>query len=72
MALSAGIPIVPVIIRNADIVAARDSATINPGTVDVVVKPPIPVDGWNLDNLDEKIAEVREIYMATLANWPKN
>ena len=38
----------------------------------MTVLPPIPVDDWTLDNIDEKIAEVREIYMATLANWPKN
>ncbi|HEY5857657.1 MAG TPA: HAD-IB family hydrolase [Aldersonia sp.] len=71
IAMSAGIPIVPVVIRNADIVAARDSATMNPGTVDVVVKPPISVADWTLDNLDEKIAEVRQIFLDALANWPK-
>ena len=70
--MAAGLPIVPSDHSQRRLVAARDSTTINPGTVDVVVLPPIPVDGWNLDNLDEKIAEVREIYMATLANWPKN
>ena len=53
MAMAPGIPIVPIVIRNAEIVAARDSSTINPGTVDVAVYPPIPVDGWNVDNLTE-------------------
>ena len=33
-------------IRNAEVIAARDSSTFNPGTVDVVVYPPIPVDDW--------------------------
>ena len=36
----------PIVIRNAEVIAARDSSTFNPGTVDVVVYPPIPVDDW--------------------------
>ena len=59
IAMSAGIPIVPIVIRNAEVIAARDSSTFNPGTVDVVVYPPIPVDDWTHDNLSERIAEVR-------------
>ena len=70
MAMAAGIPIVPVVIRNAEIVASRNSTTINPGTVDVAVFPPIPVDDWTLDTLPEHIAEVRQLYLDTLADWP--
>ena len=51
MAMAVGIPIVPIVIRNAEIVAARNSTTMNPGTVDVAVFPPIPVDDWTLDTL---------------------
>jgi putative phosphoserine phosphatase/1-acylglycerol-3-phosphate O-acyltransferase len=70
MAMSVGIPIVPIVIRNAEIVAARNSTTINPGTVDVAVFPPIPVDDWTLDTLSDRIAEVRQLYLDTLADWP--
>ena len=70
MAMAAGIPIVPVVIRNAEIVASRNSTTINPGTVDVAVFPPIPVDDWTVDTLPEHIAEVRQLYLDTLADWP--
>jgi len=70
MAMAAGIPIVPIVIRNAEIVAARNSTTINPGTVDVAVFPPIPVDDWTLDTLSDRIAEVRQLYLDTLADWP--
>lgn len=70
MAMAAGIPIVPVVIRNAEIVASRNSTTINPGTVDVAVFPPIPVDDWTVDTLPERIAEVRQLYLDTLADWP--
>jgi putative phosphoserine phosphatase/1-acylglycerol-3-phosphate O-acyltransferase len=70
MAMAVGIPIVPIVIRNAEIVASRNSTTINPGTVDVAVFPPIPVDDWTLDTLPERIAEVRQLYLDTLADWP--
>jgi len=72
IAMSAGIPIVPIVIRNAEGIAARDSPTFNPGTVDVVVYPPIPVDDWTHDNLPERIEEVRQLYLDTLKNWPQD
>jgi putative phosphoserine phosphatase / 1-acylglycerol-3-phosphate O-acyltransferase len=70
MAMAVGIPIVPIVIRNAEIIASRNSTTLNPGTVDVAVFPPIPVDDWTLDTLPERIAEVRQLYLDTLADWP--
>lgn len=70
MAMSVGIPVVPIVIRNAEVIAARDSSTFNPGMVDVVVYPPIPVDDWTRENLSERIAEVRQLYLDTLKNWP--
>ncbi|HEU0189803.1 MAG TPA: HAD-IB family hydrolase [Mycobacterium sp.] len=70
IAMAAGIPIVPIVIRNAEVVAARDSITISPGTVDVAVFPPIPVADWTMDTLTERIAEVRQLFLDTLADWP--
>ena len=70
MAMAVGIPIVPIVIRNAEIIAARNSTTMNPGTVDVAVFPPIPVTDWTLETLADRIAEVRQLYVDTLADWP--
>lgn len=70
IAMTVGIPVVPIVIRNAEMVAARNSTTINPGTVDVAVFPPIPVDDWTVENLPDRIAAVRQLYLDTLANWP--
>ena len=70
IAMAAGIPIVPIVIRNAEIVASRNSLTINPGTVDIAVLPPIPIDDWTVDTLPDHIAGVRQLYLDTLANWP--
>jgi putative phosphoserine phosphatase/1-acylglycerol-3-phosphate O-acyltransferase len=68
--MSAGIPIVPIVIRNAEVIAARDSSTLNPGTVDVAVFPPISVKDWTVGDLSDRIAEVRQLYVDTLSNWP--
>ncbi|HEY3995237.1 MAG TPA: HAD-IB family hydrolase/lysophospholipid acyltransferase family protein [Mycobacterium sp.] len=70
IAMAVGIPIVPIVIRNAEIVAARNSSTINPGKVDVAVFPPISVQDWTLETLPEHIAAIRQLYLDTLANWP--
>ena len=70
LAMSAGVPIVPVVIRNAEVISARDSSTLHPGTVDVVVYPPISLDDWTLDDLPQRIAEVRQLYVDTLKDWP--
>jgi putative phosphoserine phosphatase / 1-acylglycerol-3-phosphate O-acyltransferase len=61
---------VPIVIRNAEAVASRDSLKITPGTVDVAVLPPVPVDDWTLETLPDHIAEVRQLYLDALADWP--
>ena len=70
LAMSAGVPIVPVVIRNAEMISARDSQTLHPGTVDVVVYPPISLEDWTLDDLSDRIAEVRQLFVDTLKDWP--
>jgi putative phosphoserine phosphatase/1-acylglycerol-3-phosphate O-acyltransferase len=70
IAMAAEIPIVPIVIRNAELLAARDSVTVNPGTVDVAVFPPVSVADWTHDDLVDRIAQVRQLYLDTLADWP--
>jgi len=70
MAISAQVPVVPIVFRNAEMVAARDAATLCPGTVDVAVLPPIDVRNWQANELKDRIESVRQLYLDTLANWP--
>ena len=70
LAMAAGVPIVPVVIRNAETISARDSQTLHPGTVDIVVYPPLSLEDWNVDNLPDRIAEVRQLFVDTLKSWP--
>jgi putative phosphoserine phosphatase/1-acylglycerol-3-phosphate O-acyltransferase len=70
IAMAAGLPIVPIVIRNSDSVAGRNAVKLNPGTVDIAVLPPVSVAGWTVLNLRERIAQVRTAYLETLAEWP--
>src|SRR5215471_16338431 len=70
VAMQAGVPIVPIVIRNSGELMWRSAKTIHSGTVQVVVLPPIPTTGWTAEDLDSRVAEVRGQYLATLANWP--
>lgn len=70
MAMSVGLPIVPVVIRNAHEVAGRNSLTMNPADVDVAVLKPIPVDDWTLEDLPARIEAVRDQFLDVLADWP--
>jgi putative phosphoserine phosphatase/1-acylglycerol-3-phosphate O-acyltransferase len=68
--MSAGIPIVPIVIRNAEHVAARNASMLHPGTVDIAVFPPIPTDDWTVRTLPRRITAIRQLYVDTLADWP--
>jgi putative phosphoserine phosphatase/1-acylglycerol-3-phosphate O-acyltransferase len=70
MAMAAGIPIIPIVIRNALDVASRDGP-MRPGTVDVAVLPPIPIGDWTRENMGGKIDEVRQLFIDTINDWPE-
>jgi putative phosphoserine phosphatase/1-acylglycerol-3-phosphate O-acyltransferase len=70
IAMAAQIPIVPVVIRNAESVAPRHSAILHPSVVDVAVFPPLSVDRWTVASLHERISQVRQLYIDTLTHWP--
>ena len=70
MAMAAGVPVVPIVIRNADDLGGRDSQFMRPGTVDVLVLPSIDVSGWKPATLEARIEAVRQLYLDALADWP--
>lgn len=73
LAMQAGVPIVPVVIRNAGEIMWKGARTFRSGTVQVVVHEPIPTDGWTVERLDGpdgEVAKVRQLYLDTLDRWP--
>lgn len=69
VAMQAGVPILPVVIRNAGELMWRDSTTIRPGTVQVRVLDPVPTDGWTAESIDEHVADVRGRFVDALSQW---
>jgi putative phosphoserine phosphatase/1-acylglycerol-3-phosphate O-acyltransferase len=70
IAVQAGVPVVPVVIRNAGDIMWRASLVARPGTVDVAVLPPVPTVGLGPDEVDDLCDRVRQQFVATLADWP--
>jgi putative phosphoserine phosphatase / 1-acylglycerol-3-phosphate O-acyltransferase len=72
IAMQAGVPIVPIVIRNAGEMMWKGSPFIRKGTIDVAVLPPIATRSWRVKELDERVAAIRGRYLDTLDNWPRN
>jgi putative phosphoserine phosphatase/1-acylglycerol-3-phosphate O-acyltransferase len=70
MAIQGGVPIVPIVIRNAGELFWRGSTLMRSGTIDVAVLPPISVADWSAAELDDRVEEVRAQFIRTLSNWP--
>ncbi len=66
MAMAAGVPIVPIVFRNALDALPKHGVIIRPATVEVVIHPPIATTGWTADTLDQRIAAVRAMFVETL------
>lgn len=70
IAAQAGVPVIPVVIRNAADIGRRDSMIARPGTVDIAILPPIDSAGWDPAELDREVAAVRQRYLDTFRDWP--
>ncbi len=70
IAMQAGVPLIPIIIRNAGDLMWRGSFFPRPGTIEVVVLPPISTDGWRADDVGRHAAEVEKVFRGTLERWP--
>jgi putative phosphoserine phosphatase/1-acylglycerol-3-phosphate O-acyltransferase len=66
IAMQAGVPMVPIVLENAGELMWRYDQMVRPGTVRVVVHPPIETDEWRVETLDEHVAHVRGLFLETL------
>jgi putative phosphoserine phosphatase/1-acylglycerol-3-phosphate O-acyltransferase len=68
LAMQAGVPIVPVVIRNAGDALPKSALVVRPTTVEVTVLPPIPTTDWTRETLDHEIESLRTAYLQILAS----
>ncbi|MBK9737513.1 MAG: HAD-IB family hydrolase [Saprospiraceae bacterium] len=66
LAMEAGVPIVPIVLKNAHDVMPRGKNVFNPALVEVIVLEPVLTHDWNIQNMDEKIKEIRAAYLKEL------
>ncbi|MEM6725928.1 MAG: lysophospholipid acyltransferase family protein, partial [Bacteroidota bacterium] len=66
LAMQADVPIVPIVIKNAHDVLPRGQSLIRSSAVEVVILDAISTQGWKKENLNEHIAEVRQLYLDEL------
>jgi putative phosphoserine phosphatase / 1-acylglycerol-3-phosphate O-acyltransferase len=66
IAMQAGVPLVPIILKNAHDAMPRGKNVFNPTLVEVIVLPPISTKSWTKENMDKKIEEVRGKFLKEL------
>jgi putative phosphoserine phosphatase/1-acylglycerol-3-phosphate O-acyltransferase len=70
IAMQAGVPMVPIVLRNVGEVMWRGAQVLKPGTVEVAVLPPVDTSEFRVETLDEHVKQVRDQFVETLAHWP--
>ncbi|HEY7010373.1 MAG TPA: HAD-IB family hydrolase [Jatrophihabitantaceae bacterium] len=70
LAMQAGVPVVPIVIRNAGELQWRGGVLMNPGRIEVVVLPPVDSSPWGPETVRQHAADVRDMFATTLAHWP--
>ncbi len=66
IAMQAGVPIVPIVFRNALDALPRGGLVVRPATIEAVVLPPVDTSGWHRENLSEEIAAIHAQYIDVL------
>lgn len=70
IAMQAGVPVVPIVIRNAGEIMWRGAQTLRPGTVEVAVLEPVDTADWRRETVAQHAEDVRDRFVETLAHWP--
>ena len=70
LAAQAGVPVVPIVLRNVGEVQWRGAQTLRSGIVDVAVLPPVDTSTWRTETIEDHVDEVRGVFARTLDDWP--
>ncbi len=66
LAMQAGVPIIPIVIKNAHDAMPRGSSLFRPTAIEVIVLPPVPTKGWKVEQLNKKIHNIRNSFLKEL------
>jgi putative phosphoserine phosphatase/1-acylglycerol-3-phosphate O-acyltransferase len=70
LARDAGVPIVPIVIRNAGEIMWRNAKVAQEGTIEVVVHEPVPTANWTRGDIDQWASRTRQLYLDALVGYP--
>ncbi|NCT10617.1 MAG: HAD-IB family hydrolase [Flavobacteriia bacterium] len=68
LAIKGGVPIVPIVIKNAYLAMPKGSNIFNPTAIEVVVLEPVDTSEWKPKNIDIYVEEVRNMFIKELEN----
>ncbi|MDQ3256468.1 MAG: 1-acyl-sn-glycerol-3-phosphate acyltransferase, partial [Acidobacteriota bacterium] len=57
MAIEAGVSIVPVAMKNTDVLMGKGTGVSRPGTIEMVIMPPVPTAGLSTDEDVERLIQ---------------
>ena len=66
IAISSGLPCVPIVLHNAYELWPNPGFRITPGTVRLEVLPAIDTTGWSVETIDDHVQEVRQVFVKAL------
>lgn len=67
LAMQAGVPVIPMVLRNAHDALPRGKALITPSIVEVSILAPIPTKNWKKKDLNKHIKEIRNLFLNELS-----
>jgi putative phosphoserine phosphatase / 1-acylglycerol-3-phosphate O-acyltransferase len=70
IAMQAQVPMVPIVLRNVGELMWRGSQVLRGGTIEACVLPPVDTSDWTRETINDHVAEVRGMFLDTLAHWP--
>ena len=68
LAMKAGVPIVPIVIKNAYMAMPKGSKMFSPTHIEVVVLDPVDTSEWKPKLIDSYVEEVRNLFVKELEN----
>jgi putative phosphoserine phosphatase/1-acylglycerol-3-phosphate O-acyltransferase len=68
LAIKGGVPIVPIVIKNAYMAMPKGSKIFKPTHIEVVVLDPVDTSEWKPKNIDSYVEEVRNLFLKELEN----
>jgi HAD superfamily hydrolase (TIGR01490 family) len=69
VARAAGVPVVPIVLRDVGRRMSRSARTMRPGVIRAVVLPPVFPEEWAPEEVGVRVDQLRESFEAVLADW---